>query len=85
VNSLPKTVTRQRRDCDLNPGSSAPESSTLTTRLPSHPLGLTLSIDLLSAGPTAANPPQRHAAVDRCDGQVDKRTDRQAPGHRTVT
>jgi len=37
VNSLPKTVTRQRRDCDLNPGPSAPESSTLTTRLPSHP------------------------------------------------
>ena len=32
VNSLPKTVTRQRRDCDLNPGPSAPESSTLTTR-----------------------------------------------------
>ena len=28
--------TRQRRDCDLNPGPSAPESSTLTTRLPSH-------------------------------------------------
>ena len=39
VNSLPKTVTRQRRDCDLNPGPSASESSTLTTRLPSHPLG----------------------------------------------
>ena len=36
VNSLPKTVTRQRRYCDLNPGPSAPESSTLTTRLPSH-------------------------------------------------
>jgi len=36
VNSLPKTVTRQGRDCDLNPGPSAPESSTLTTRLPSH-------------------------------------------------
>jgi len=33
VSSLPKTVTR---DCDLNPGRSAPESSTLTTRLPSH-------------------------------------------------
>jgi len=31
VNSLPKTVTRQRRDCDLNPGPSAPESSRLTT------------------------------------------------------
>jgi len=37
VNSLPKTVTRQRRDCDLNPGLSVPESSTLTTRLPNHP------------------------------------------------
>ena len=35
VNSLPKTVTR--RGCDLNPGPTAPESSTLTTRLPSHP------------------------------------------------
>jgi len=32
VNSLPMTVTRQRRGCDLNPGPSAPESSTLTTR-----------------------------------------------------
>jgi len=30
VNSLPNTVTRQRRGCDLNPGPSAPESSTLT-------------------------------------------------------
>ena len=38
VNSLHKTVTRQRRDCDLNPGPSAPKSSTLTTRLPSHPV-----------------------------------------------
>jgi len=36
VNSLPKNVTQQRRGCDLNPGPSAPESSTLTTRLPSH-------------------------------------------------
>jgi len=39
VNSLPKTVTRQRRGCDLNPDPSAPESSTLTTRLQSHPIG----------------------------------------------
>jgi len=38
VNSLPKTVTRQRRGCDLNPSPSAPESSTLTTRPPSHPV-----------------------------------------------
>ena len=37
VSSLPKTVTRQRRGCDLNPSPSAPESSTLTIRLPSHP------------------------------------------------
>jgi len=36
VNSLPKTVTRQHRGCDLNPGLTAPEPSTLTTRLPSH-------------------------------------------------
>ena len=40
VNSLPKTVTRQRRGCDLNPGPSVPKSSTLTTRLPSHPSGV---------------------------------------------
>jgi len=33
VNRLPMTVTRQRCGCDLNPGPSAPESSTLTTRL----------------------------------------------------
>jgi len=39
VNSLPKTVTRQHLGCDLNPCPSAPESSTLTTRLPSHLLG----------------------------------------------
>jgi len=40
VNSLPKTVTRQRSGCDLNPCPSAPESSTLTTRLPSHPVSI---------------------------------------------
>jgi len=34
VKSLPKTVTRQRRGYDLNPDPTAPESSTLTTRLP---------------------------------------------------
>jgi len=36
VNNLPKTVRQQRRDCDLNPGPSALESSMLTTWLPSH-------------------------------------------------
>ena len=30
---------RQRCGCDLNPGPTAPESSTLTTRLPTHPYG----------------------------------------------
>jgi len=44
VNSLPKTVARQRRDCDLNPGPSAPESSTLTTRLSSHRTKLCTSV-----------------------------------------
>jgi len=38
VNSLPKTVTRQRRGCELNPRPSAPESSTLTTRLTTQPV-----------------------------------------------
>ena len=37
MNSLPKTITRQHYNCDLNPGPSAPESNMLTTRLPSHP------------------------------------------------
>ena len=36
VHSLPKTVTRQRRGCGLNPGPTAPASSSLTTQLPSH-------------------------------------------------
>jgi len=58
VNSLSKTVTRQRRDCDLNPDPSATESSTLTTRLSSHPkankplnmlINLSFSIDPLSS------------------------------------
>ena len=39
MNSLPKTVIRQRRDYDLNPSPSAPESSTLTIWLPSNPRG----------------------------------------------
>ena len=35
MNSLPNTVTQQHSGCDL---TSTPESSTLTTRLPSHPV-----------------------------------------------
>ena len=37
MNSLPKTVTRQCHDCDLNPGPT-PESSMLTRRLTSDKL-----------------------------------------------
>jgi len=63
---LPKTVTRQRRDCDLNPGPSAPESSTLTTRLPSHPLASiasafsSRSIALLSLFPLRCSRTVKH-------------------------
>ena len=46
VNSLPKTVTWQHHGCDLNQGRS--ESSTLTTRLPSHPDELLLSLKSLN-------------------------------------
>ena len=38
MNSLPKTVTRQRGDCDLNRALlRLSPASMLTTRLPSHP------------------------------------------------
>jgi len=36
VNSLPKTVTRQRRDCDLNPGLLRLSPTRYHTRLPIH-------------------------------------------------
>ena len=55
MNSLPKTVTRQHHDCDLNLGPSAPVSSTLTTRLPSHPYMHTIVTDL--GHPAAARRP----------------------------
>jgi len=38
INSLPTTVTRQHRGCYLNAGPTVPDSSMLTTRLPSHPI-----------------------------------------------
>ena len=65
MNSLPKTVTRQRRDCDLNPGPSAPESSTLTTRLPSHPLVGTAIVRAFGVQSGARSPPRRsHGPFD---------------------
>jgi len=59
VNSLHKTVTRQRRGCDLNPGPTAPEFSTLTTRLPRA----TQQHQQISA--VANEPARRNRAVDR--------------------
>ena len=63
VNSLPKTVTRQRGDCDLNPGPFAPESSTLTTRLPSHPVRVEL-VKLGSSGRDGRRVERRAKPVD---------------------
>jgi len=71
VNSLPKTVTRQRRDYDLNPGPSAPESSTLTTRLPSHSRATT-GYNPLTAQATFT----RYAANAGCSNLVGKKLDK---------
>jgi len=63
VNSLPKTVTRRRRDGDWNPGRSAPECSTLTTRLPSH-TGATGSSCRAEAGASATDLNMTHGILD---------------------
>ena len=68
VSSLPKTVTRQRRHCDLNPGPSAPEPSTLATRLPSHPVTACVCIQAYSSineeqAMTSPSPPPASAAL----------------------
>ena len=65
VNSLPKTVTRQRRDCDLNPGPSASESSTRITRLPSHPI-IWLSIEI-ETGLIAHRPNRKACNHTQCN------------------
>jgi len=57
VNSLPKTVTRQRRGCDLNPGPSAPESSMLITRLPG---GVSKQISKVTRTQQFAKSPHRY-------------------------
>ena len=71
MNSLPKTVTRQRRDCDLNPDPSAPAFSTLTTRLPSHPLRAVPCSN--SVGVTCSNT-QQHIAKFHYTGPTRTRT-----------
>ena len=50
MNSLPKTVTQQHRGCDLNPNHTAPESNTLTTVLPSHPVVLVVLVNVMLFG-----------------------------------
>ena len=80
ANSLPKTVTRQRRDCSLNLGPSAPESSTLATRLPSHPLFLVPSFSsflpsggvVCAAVEYAASP--EHSQLSAVSGTGDARS-----------
>jgi len=67
VNSFPKTVTGQRGDCDLNPGPSAPESSTLTTRLPSHPRE---ECDVLPSACLSVCLYVRHMSNTRCTRSV---------------
>ena len=69
MSSLPKTVTRQRRGCDLNPGRSAPES----TRLPSHPIAMVkLSLFHTVARNKVARIDRRHSNDDKWSKNSDK-------------
>ena len=85
VNSLPKTVTRERRDCDLNPCPSAPESSTLTTRLPS-PKGRFVYRRTREGGGVGLYLPTRGVVVSgvRRMNEVNARPTRLVPGRVTV-
>jgi len=75
VNSLPKSATRQRRGCDLNPGPSAPESSTLTTRLPTCSSSRSISPDRYAAAGMNRNT----VAAGRIDGRTTDRCIDPAP------
>jgi len=66
VNSLPETVTRQRRDCDLNLGPSEPESSTLTARLYTEPPFGRLITGANSAAPPAGCRDDANARCSAC-------------------
>jgi len=85
VNSLPKTVTRERRDCDLNPGPTAPESSTLTTRLPSHPC----NVDINKRSRSFDDRPHRPRTCHPHGGWVHSEAAlspwRAAPAHKSTT
>ena len=65
MNSLPKTVTGQRRGCDLNPGPSAPESSTLTTRLPEPPENSHTKIKINTERDTKIETVTQHALTQK--------------------
>ena len=73
VNSLPnKTVTRQRRGCDSNPGPTAPESSKLTTRLP------------VSFLPRAKDRATLLSSAPRCTGERPVRNGHPSPASRLM-
>jgi len=63
MNSLPSTVTRQRLGCDLNPGPTAPESSMLTTRLPSHPQKLDKFCNIPPRSQFVGNVQMKHSST----------------------
>jgi len=99
VNSLPKIVIRQRRSCDLNPGPDAPESSTLTTGLPSHPDVITKEINRSTTQsfwqPTGERRRGSFTTTTyslnllqtggRANRQADRRTDRETDRRHSVT
>ena len=74
VNSLPKTVTRQCRGCDLNAGPTAPESSTLTLGYGATSMGQRKS----SCYSNDIDNPQHRRHRDR-----DQQTDIRAHNHTT--
>jgi len=49
VNSLPKTVTRQRHDCDLNPRPTAPESMQHSNHSATEPPGFNGRVLVIAA------------------------------------
>ena len=72
VNSLPKTVIRQRRGCDLNPGPSAPESIQHASHSATEPAGDISASGLL----VQASVQQEREDVQRARAQHDAETQR---------
>ena len=79
MNSLPKTVIQQHRDCDLNPGPSAPESSMLTTRLiitPRCAVTTTSTRPPAWCKPHATRPLEKQAS---CDLEAERKNGQRRP------